>query len=218
MDMWTFLKKHWLRISISLICVLFFIVGMPLIINWAFKQPALCSFFAVDWEAKDALAYYGSALGFLGTVIFSALALWQNHIIKIESDKRQEMLDKMEVQKHMPIFQVRSGSCSGRCMNLSFSMSNISENVALDVVVSKIQILNNDGSEFWVNDREHRYQHIATDGISISLKNPELIDLSQTILFRLSFKDKFGKYHAFLVEGKQMGEKISIPKFYLTEI
>lgn len=216
-EMWQFLKKHWLLISIGFICVLFFVVGMPLIINWIFKQPALCEFFVVDWEAKDALAYYGSALGFLGTVIFSALALWQNHMIKTESNKRQEVLDRMEVQKHMPIIEVRPSSCSGSGMHLSFNISNVSENVALDIVVSKIQILNNDGSEFWINDREYKYQHLGTEAISISLKNPQLTDLSQIMVFRISFKDKFEKYHTLFVEGKQTGEKITFPKFCVTE-
>lgn len=215
--MWNFLKKYCLRISIGVICVLFFVIGMPLIINWAFKQPALCEFFAVDWEAKDALAYYGSVLGFLGTVIFSALALWQNHIIKAESDKRQEISDRMELQKHMPIIEVRSNVCSGNGMHLSFSVSNVSENIALDVVLSKIQILNNDGSEFWMNDCEYRYHHLGTEAISISLKNPGLTDLSQIIVFRISFKDKFEKYHTLFVEGKQTGKKISLPRFYVTE-
>ena len=213
-----FIKKHWLATIIAVLVAVFAIVGVPLLINWAFTQPALCSFFAVSWDAKDALAYYGSALGFLGTVVFSALALWQNHIIKNESDKRQELLDKMEIQKHMPIIEVRSGSSSGHCMHLSFNINNVSDNIALDVVVSKIQILNNDGSEFWANDREHRYPHIGADTISVSLKNPALTDLAQIIIFRLSFKDKFDKHHTLLVEGKQMGEKISFPKFCITEI
>ena len=85
-----------------MIAVLFSVVGNPLLINWAFTIPALCDFFAVDWEAKDALAYYGSALGFIGTVIFSGLALWQNHIIKAESDKHTALLEQMEKKKSMP--------------------------------------------------------------------------------------------------------------------
>lgn len=213
-----FLKKHWLATVLSVLIVIFAIVGVPLAINWAFTQPAFCDFFAVQWNASDALAYYGSALGFLSTVIFSALALWQNHIIKIESDKRQELLDKMEIQKHMPIIEIRSGSCNGHCMRLSFSISNVSENIALDIVVSKLFILNKDGSEFWTNDREYRLPHLGKESFSISLQNPELTDLSQVITFRLSFKDKFSNQHTCLVEGKQTGEKITFPKFYITEI
>ena len=81
-----FLKKHKKAVICCTLIVLFAVTGVPLIINWAFSVPAWCKFFAVDWDAKDALAYYGSALGFIGTVIFSGLALWQNHVIKTESD------------------------------------------------------------------------------------------------------------------------------------
>ena len=213
-----FIKKHWLATITTTLIVIFAVVGVPLLINWAFTKPAFWDFFAVNWEAKDALAYYGSALGFLGTVVFSALALWQNHIIKAESDKRQTLLDKMELQKHMPIMEVRSSSCHGGGTNLSFNISNVSDNVALDVVVSKIQIFNSDGSEYWINDREYRYPHIGADAVSVSLNNPKITDLSQIMMFRLSFKDKFGQPHTLLVEGKQMGKTPSFPKFSVQEI
>ena len=99
-----FLKKNWLVVVVCVIAVLFSVVGIPLLINWAFTVPALCDFFAVNWEAKDALAYYGSALGFIGTVIFSGLALWQNPVIKVESDKHTDLLEQMEKKKNMPSF------------------------------------------------------------------------------------------------------------------
>ena len=213
-----FLKKNWLAVAIGVVIALFAVAGVPLLINWAFTVPALCDFFAVDWEAKDALSYYGSALGFIGTALFSGLALWQNHIIKTESDNRAQIAERMELQKHLPILSVESRSCSGYGMNLSFGIRNLSENVALDVVISKIQILNNDGSEFWINEREHKYAHIGADGVSISLKNPSLTSMEQVMTFRLSYKDKFGDYHTLLVEGKQMGKMIAYPKFYTKEI
>lgn len=212
-----YIKKLWLGISAIIICVLFFVIGVPLIINWMFTKPALCDFFAVNWVARDALAYYGSALGFIGTVIFSALALWQNHIIKEESDKRQEILDKMELQKHLPIIEVQSLCCSGNGSFLSLSIKNISGNVALEVVLSKIQILNNDGSEFWMNDREYKYPNLGAEPKSISLNNPSLTDLSQIFVFRISFKDKFEQRHTLFVEGKQKGGTLSCPSFYVTE-
>ena len=71
-----FLKKNSCMFVGCTCIVLFCVLGIPLLINWAFSVPAWCEFFAVDWEAKDALSYYGEALGFVGTVIFSGLALW----------------------------------------------------------------------------------------------------------------------------------------------
>lgn len=213
-----FLKKNWLVVVVCMIAVLFSVVGIPLLINWAFTVPALCDFFAVNWEAKDALAYYGSALGFIGTVIFSGLALWQNHVIKVESDKHTDLLEQMEKKKNMPILYVGGGGYSGPCQNLSFNIYNLSDNIALDVVVSRVSILNKDGSEFWINEREHKYPHLQKESFSISLKNPALTDVGQMLSFQISFQDKFGDYHKFLVEGKQVRTKIDFPRFFMKEI
>jgi len=109
----------------------------------------------VDWEAKDALAYYGSALGFVGTVIFSGLALWQNHIIKTESDLRAELVEKMELQKNMPIISINAVRNSGKMKDLDFTISNLSDNIAKNIVLSKISIKNIDGTEYWNNGKEH---------------------------------------------------------------
>lgn len=82
-------------IIVSLLAV---ILG-PIFIDEAFQKTASNKWLAVDWEAKDALNYYGTALAFLGTAVFSALALWQNHIIKTENDKYLELKDKREKEK-----------------------------------------------------------------------------------------------------------------------
>ena len=60
-----FLKKHWLALIVCILIVLFAVVGVPMIINWAFSS----GFLALQWGPDDALAYYGSALGFIGTVL-----------------------------------------------------------------------------------------------------------------------------------------------------
>lgn len=99
--LWELLKKNWIAVVGCMLAVLFSIFGVPLFINWAFSIPAWCDFFAVDWDSKDALSYYGDALGFIGTVIFSGLALWQNHVIQTESDKHTALLEQMEQKKNM---------------------------------------------------------------------------------------------------------------------
>ena len=213
-----FLKKRWPMVMVGVFIFLFMIAGVPLLINWAFTSPAVCDFFVVNWEAKDALSYYGSVLGFIGTAIFSGLALWQNHIIKTESDRRAQIAEKMEQQKHLPILTVSPQSSNGNCMNLSFGIRNLSENVALDVVISKVQIINNDGTEFWTREKEQKITHITSEIVSIQLNNPSLTSIDQVFYFRLTYKDKFGESHSFLVEGKQMGKTISNPKFVTKKI
>lgn len=213
-----YLKKYWWACGLCLIAVLFAVIGIPLLINWIFSVPAKNDFFAVDWKAEDALAYYGSALGFIGTVIFSGLALWQNHIIKTESDKHTALLEQMEKKKNMPILCVRPKSCCGNCGELSLYLENISENVAMDVIVSRITILNEDGSEYWSNNADRRIPHLKDRQVDFLLKNPGLTSTKQVFSFQISYQDIFGQLHECRVKGKQTGNKISFPRFVVREV
>lgn len=121
---WEFLKKNWLAVLIGFIVVLFAVAGVPLLINWAFSKPALCDFFAVDWQVDDALAYYGSALGFIGTVIFSGLALWQNHKIQEANDAHTRLLEQMERDKVSPCITV-SAVGHGNASTLKLMINNL---------------------------------------------------------------------------------------------
>ena len=214
---WVFLKSHWLSVILCVLAVLFAVIGVPLFINWAFSRPAWCDFFAVDWEAKEALAYYGSALGFIGTVIFSGLALWQNHVIKTESDKHTNLLERMENQKNMPILYFGASCMGGKCGQLGLYIENISDNIAMEVLISEIRILNEDGTEFWSNGKEQRIAHLEGRR-DLPLKNPCLTSIQQVFSFQLSFQDKFGELHRCNVEGKQTSKDISFPRFFVKEI
>ena len=223
MIIWNFLKKHWRVLLIGLLFVvgvgitMFAVAGVPLIINWAFSVPAWCEWFAVDWDVQDALSYYGDALGFIGTVIFSGLALWQNHVIKTESDKHSDFLDQMEKKKNVPILYFGAGSFGGKCGQLGLYVENISDNIAMEVLISKIVILNEDGSVYWSNDKEQRIAHLKGRH-DLSLKNPSLTSINQVFSFHLSYQDKFGELHQCNVEGRQMGKDISFPRFFVKEI
>lgn len=86
----------WVRHNkgISISTVVLIIMGVPVLIHIAYKIPAP-SWLASEWSAGEMLSYYGAVLGFLGTVIFSALALLQNEIIKDEADKNQRMQEEI---------------------------------------------------------------------------------------------------------------------------
>lgn len=216
-NFWGFFKKHWIAIFICILIVLFAVVGIPFLINLTFSVPALRDFFNVDWEAKDALSYYGSALGFIGTVIFSGLALWQNYVIKIESDKHTHILEQMENQKNMPILYFGASSSNGQCGQLSLYIENISDNIATEIQITEIKIINEDGTEFWSNGKGQRIAHLK-DRRDLHLKNPCLTSLNQIFTFQLSYQDKFGDLHKCNVIGRQMGDKISFPRFFIKEI
>ena len=215
---WGYLKKNWLAVVIVAIIGLLAVVGVPLLINWAFTKPAWCDILAVDWEAKDALAYYGSALGFIGTVIFSGLALWQNHVIKNESDKHTDYLEQMEKKKNMPILYCGMCGSWGNCQKLNFDIQNLTDNIALDILMSDVSIINEDGSVFWEDENDYRIAYLKNSKRAINLDNPPLTSLGQVFVFKLSYQDKFGNYHNCIAEGKQTGTKIAVPRFYVKEI
>ena len=62
-------KKTILRSVIATIALIFFIFVIPIAINWMYKTPAKLPIFAMSWEAKDVLSYYGSILGAVATII-----------------------------------------------------------------------------------------------------------------------------------------------------
>ena len=69
-------KKFWyknkriiLRSIISTITLIFFVFVIPIVIDWMYKIPARLPIFAMSWESKDVLSFYGSILGAAATII-----------------------------------------------------------------------------------------------------------------------------------------------------
>lgn len=54
------LKNKFVNSLLWFIVGVFFTIVIPLVINYVFTIPASSPWFAVDWEAKDALAFYGA--------------------------------------------------------------------------------------------------------------------------------------------------------------
>ncbi|MBE6988952.1 MAG: hypothetical protein E7432_09315 [Ruminococcaceae bacterium] len=215
---WEFLKKNWLAVAIGVAIALFAVAGVPLIINWAFTVPALCDFFAVDWEAKDALAYYGSALGFIGTALFSGLALWQNHIIKTESDKRQELLDEMEVIKNAPHIVVQPTVVNGKASNLKMVIKNTSENIAEKIYASGFAIIDETGAALWRDDEVMTCEYLVNDRkMEVCWENPCVESNKHQFVFDLKFSDMFGNEYSYKAVGN-FKDKVGIPNFKLTKL
>lgn len=64
-------KSFW--IVSSILAVILFVFVIPILINLAYNKPATIPLFAMSWEAKDILAFYGSILG-AGATIFALVA------------------------------------------------------------------------------------------------------------------------------------------------
>lgn len=68
---YAFGKKHRkiiVKIILSILLALFFVFGVPLLINYLYQETATISIFAMEWEASDALSFYGSILGAAATI------------------------------------------------------------------------------------------------------------------------------------------------------
>lgn len=120
----------------------FFIIGIPILIHICFIIPSPFPWMEAKWSAGDVLLYYGSILGFVGTVSLSALALYQNQKIKEESDKREDLLQKMEMKKNSPILKCKLLGCSGCYADIKCVIENISDNPAKKIEVRNFQVFN----------------------------------------------------------------------------
>lgn len=67
-NFWEKRKKQIKKIFIWYVVAIVFIFIVPLGINWIYKIPATKPLFAMDWEAKDVLSFYGSLLGAAATI------------------------------------------------------------------------------------------------------------------------------------------------------
>ena len=111
---------------------------IPFLINLSFKYSSI-DLFSAEWSAGDLLSFYGTMLSFIGTTFLGCLTLYQNHTIKKNSDDRMKDLEKAEHDRNMPKFYITFSSCSGNKKHLSINLINISENIATNISISKIQ-------------------------------------------------------------------------------
>lgn len=202
------------RLIISTIILIF---GIPFAIHIFFKIHAPCSFLEAEWTAGDILGYYGAILSFAGTVVLGVLALYQNHIIKEEADKRTEILERREYNMRMPKFSVGTLGSNGACTNLVITIKNISENIATEISIFDIKILSPEGDVYW-QDKSNRSLAAMPAGaeMKLQLNNPELKKSGYIFSFHLKCKDKFEGEHLYLVSGVYKAE-YSFPIFKINE-
>lgn len=213
-----FLKKHMKATIIICAAVMFLIVGVPLIINWLFSVHIPCKFLRVEWDANDVLGYYGSVLGFLSTVVFSGLALWQNQRIQDANSEHTRLLEEMERVKNAPRIIVSPNLAYGHGSNIHFSVKNIAENLAEKIYVSGFAIVDQTGRAVWRKDIVISIDHLTQNqDYRIALENPPIEDGQHRLVFDLKYCDMFGEEYECKVVGI-FSEKSSLPKFRITEL
>lgn len=77
------------NIAFFVIVLAVVLILVPWLINWLFKVHSPCKFFAVEWEASDALQYFGSVLGGVGTIFLGIITIKQTKQIKASETDRE---------------------------------------------------------------------------------------------------------------------------------
>lgn len=213
--MFDWIKKHKLIIGIGSI---FIIAGVPFIIHVLFKINTTHSFWVAEWDAGDMLGYYGSILSFIGTVVLGILALYQNHIIKTEADKRTKLLEEKEYESNIPKFIANPNRCNGLNANLGFSIRNVSENLASEIIIYDVKIIKPNNEIFWNADKTYSHSAISSnDEFKIELKNPGIKEDGYIFSMEMQCVDKYNNKHRYMIKG--LCEKINdFPVFKITEL
>lgn len=199
--MFDWLKKNKGLCLISCLGILFMLLGIPFIINILFKIYSPIYLFEAEWSAGDALGYYGDVLAFIGTVVLGALALYQNHIIKTEADKKAADIEEQQRIENMPKFYMRFLSASGFWGSLGFTINNVSNNIAYDIEVYDLRI-KKDSNTIWESDDTYHTPAINPQKqIEIRTKSKSVTEEKEVIMFaNMRCKDKYNVTHEYILK------------------
>lgn len=187
-------KKNIILIGFIL---LFLIIGFPIMVHILFKIKLTEDFWIAEWSAGEFLSYYASVLSFCGTICLSALALWQNEIIRRESSLHTKQLQKMETQKNCPFFSVKLLNSSIHNSNLEIELKNISQNPAIDIKNIVIKYGDDDQRDVKLLKISKDYL-LLNDALVVNLNNPFIND-SQKLFFEFECKDVYYNIYLFTI-------------------
>lgn len=199
--MFDWLKKNKRICFISCLGILFMLLGIPFIINVLFKIYSPIYLFEAEWSAGDALGYYGDVLAFIGTVVLGALALYQNHIIKKEADKKAADIEEQQRIENMPKFYIRLLSASGFCGSLEFTINNVSNNIAYDIEVYDLKMKKGSNTIWESEDTYHSPAINPQKHIEIKTKSKSVTEEKEVIMFsNMRCKDKYNVTHEYILK------------------
>lgn len=190
----------WIKDNIPMVILilLLLIVGVPFGIYVSFKIPAPIGFLEAGpgWNEGTVLGYYGSVLSFLGTVLLSMLAIYQNMEIKKEADKRTEAL---ETEKNSPKLICNARGCSGNYKELRCELENISNNLANKITVSNFNIYSENGDFIYKSENVKLPQNTLRENekFEFNFINNDLEGKNLNLNFSVRCEDKFKKIHKY---------------------
>ena len=190
---------------------LLFVLDIPFVINESYK---FGKGYYTLWGADDILAFYGSFLSFLGTVVLGALALWQNKQIADQSENYDNLLKEMKINLNTPTFNVKCLGLSNNCgkKNISFEIKNISQNLANNISIRGFHIRKKDDEKQWtimgnaiLSTTYLKADDILTVKFEYDFKTEN--NIVYWIYFYMSYTDKFNEKHKIRVEGATVPKK-----------
>lgn len=180
-----------------IIVVTIALMGVPFLIHCLFKIDGGDSFWSAEWTSGDVLSFYGSVLSFCATVILSILALWQNEIIREESNKHTQLLEEMEKSKSCPFFTANCLSEKISHSDISIEIKNITENIAQNIEIEELNSTFNRLEKFHMT-----YSILAPNASLVVELGNGFLDEIKLLQFSIRCKDIYGNINCFLVQGK----------------
>ena len=134
-------------------------------------------------------------------MVLGALALYQNHIIKTEADKKAALAEEQERAENMPRFYMRFQGASGFCGSLKFAIMNVSNNIAYSINVYDIKIKDGAKTIWEYNDTYSAPVINPQKELSIQTKSPATNETGEFTLFAtMSCMDKYDDKHEYILK------------------
>lgn len=186
--------KHHKKKAVFVVITLFF---APMIITHVLFKFRICDFLSAEWSAGDVLGYIGDFYAFLGTVIFSALALWQGHVIFMKNEESEKLARELEYKRDLPNFSVVCQGYSGNLSNIKIQIHNKSDNPASDIKVNELKIYDDKNKLLETSDVPNlsKFCCTKTESIYFEFANKGVKDGYFKLVFVFSYNDKFGVNH-----------------------
>lgn len=186
-------------IAIALIAII-----APFAINIGFQTEASCALFSAQWSAGDLLVYCGSVFSGLGTLLLGALTLYQNKLLRDETDKRIQAEKAREYATFMPTIGLQDRNVFGDAVILE--VSNFSFASIKDIAFSDIRGMDNDGNAKWTFDDELLPMLLPGESneVQIGYLNNEHFLTQQpleTIEMKMTCVNQLGFRYSFSIQG-----------------
>lgn len=199
-NVFEWVKNHKILVAAIIIFIFFFPICA---VHLLFKIPNRYEFGVAEWSAGDILSYISGFYVLLGTITFSALALYQNYIINRQNEQYNQKLREMEIQRDLPRFVIENTHSNGNYSNLHVKIKNISDNSAGNVKILNLSIYDaNEKSVYQSAAVNTNSDTIAAQSsMDVDLNNPVLSGSNLKVCFCIKYQDKFLNYHQVEVTG-----------------